>query len=194
MTPLAAWEHGIAALGAPRAVTDFRRFLIDFLPIERRLVRREGVVLHVIPYWSDVLRTWIGHPDPMIVRYDPRDLSRIYLLGPDGVYYDLAYRDVRRPPMSRWEQKRALKHLRKEGFSHVDDGAIFRTVDAMRAITDAATVSTKHARRQQERRRQTGIATIPRATPAGSPLERETPINRDEQQLLSNLFPVEDWL
>jgi putative transposase len=27
----------------------------------------------------------------MIVRYDPRNLSRIYLLGPDGRYYDIPY-------------------------------------------------------------------------------------------------------
>ena len=43
-------------------VADPRRFLIDFLPITRRLIRREGVFLHSIAYWSDVLRTWIGHP------------------------------------------------------------------------------------------------------------------------------------
>ena len=93
-TPLAAWELGIVGdemtlgRGTPPAVTDPRRFLIDFLPLERRLVRRDGVSLYSIGYWSDVLRVWIGNPEPMIVRYDPRDLSRIYLLGPDGIYYD----------------------------------------------------------------------------------------------------------
>jgi putative transposase len=73
-TPLAAWERGILGdggtpgRGAPIAVTDPRRFLIDFLPFERRLVRREGVFLHSISYWSDVLRTWIGEEERMIVR------------------------------------------------------------------------------------------------------------------------------
>jgi len=32
----------------------------------------------------------------MIVRYDPRDLSRIYLLAPDGQYYDVNYRSLGR--------------------------------------------------------------------------------------------------
>ena len=105
-TPLAAWERGILGdadtpgRGEPVSVPDERRFLIDFLPIERRLIRREGISLHSIHYWSNVLTTWIGERQKMIVRYDPRDLSRIYLLGPDGRYYDLSYRDVRRPPIT----------------------------------------------------------------------------------------------
>ena len=50
MTPLAAWERGILnndmKLGRsePVGVADPRRFLIDFLPIQRRLVRRDGVL------------------------------------------------------------------------------------------------------------------------------------------------------
>ena len=107
--------------GEPPAVADPRRFLIDFLPIERRLIRRDGVSLHSIHYWSDVLTTWIGEPQKMIVRYDPRDLSRIYLLAPDGQYYDLSYRDLRRPPISLWEHRLALKRLREEGRAHVDE-------------------------------------------------------------------------
>jgi putative transposase len=65
-TPVAAWERGIlgdgqvSGRGMPTAIDDPRRFLIDFLPMERRLVRREGVFLHSIGYWADVLRTWIG--------------------------------------------------------------------------------------------------------------------------------------
>ena len=41
--------------GEPVAVSDPRRFLIDFLPIEWRLIRREGISLHSIHYWSPVL-------------------------------------------------------------------------------------------------------------------------------------------
>ena len=88
----------------------------------------------------------------MIVRYDPRDLSRIYLLGPDGEYYDLAYRDLRRPPISLWEHRAALKRLREEGRAQIDEEAIFRAVAMMRSITDGASVATKNARRQPERR------------------------------------------
>lgn len=157
-TPLAAWERGISGdatslgRGTPIAVPDPHRFLIDFLPIERRLIRREGISLHSISYWSDVLRAWIGVPEKMIVRYDPRDLSRIYLLGPDGRYYDVPYRDLGRPPVTLWEQRLALKRLREEGRSHVDENAIFRTIETMRKIAEEAVRTTKTIRRQQERR------------------------------------------
>ena len=88
----------------------------------------------------------------MIVRYDPRNLSRIHLLGPDGRYYDIPYRDLRRPPITLWEQRLALKRLREEGRSHVDESAIFRTIETMRRIAEEAVSTTKTLRRQQERR------------------------------------------
>lgn len=88
----------------------------------------------------------------MVVRYHPRDLSRTYLLAPDGHYYDLSYRDLRRPPISLWEHCPALKRLREEGRSYVDESAIFRAIERMRLITDDAVATRKLARRQRERR------------------------------------------
>lgn len=199
ITPLAAWQRGVAGGGTTlgrgelTAVTDSRRFLIDFLPIARRRVRRDGVALHSIAYWADVLGTWIGHPEPMIVRYDPRDLSRIYLLGPDGTYYDLSYRDLRRPPISLWEHRLALTRLREEGRSLVDEEAIFRTIEAMRAIADGAVRASKAARRQRERRL--------RVAPEGR--GDLLPVGQDEtdrfrqigERLLPHerMFRVEEW-
>jgi putative transposase len=110
------------------------------------------VSLHSIHYWSDVLRSWIGEPRKMVVRYDPRDLSRVYLLAPDGQYYDLSYRDLSRPSITLWEHRLALKRLRDEGRATVDESAIFRTIEAMRTIADEAVVASKAARRQRERR------------------------------------------
>ena len=197
-TPVAAWERGIVGdattpgSGEPTAVDDPRRFLIDFLPIERRLVRREGLLLNSIHYWSDLLSVWIGEPEKMIIRYDPRDLSRIYLLGPDGQYYDIAYRDVRRPPISLWEQRLALKRLREERHVHIDEAAIFRTIDAMREIVDQATSASKTARRQRERR----IRLIPggRVDPVPEPdyepvAVKDGPVRQPHEDML----PVEEW-
>jgi len=145
-TPAAAWKTAMAegALGTP---PDSQRFLIDFLPIERRLVRREGIVLRGIAYWADVLKTWIGHPQKLMVRYDPRDLSRIFLLGPDGTYYALPYRDLYRPSISLWEYRAAVRRLRAEGHRAVDEKAVFRAIETMRRITDRAASDTKVARR-----------------------------------------------
>ena len=199
MPPLAAWKRGISGdgqmlgRGEPTAVSDPRRFLIDFLPIQRRLVRRDGVSLHSIGYWADVLSTWIGHPEPMMVRFDPRDLSRIYLLGPDGTYYGLSYRDLRRPPISLWEHRLALKRLREEGNAHVDEAAIFRAVEAMREIANEAVRTSKTARRQRERRLrviQGGQAMTARDNPP--PAESTYPPS-DGRQPHEHMFPFEEW-
>jgi putative transposase len=197
-TPLAAWERGVVGdkgvlgRGTPTAVGDPRRFLIDFLPIERRLVRREGISLHSIFYWSDVLWTWVGHPERMIVRHDPRDLSRIYLLGPDGTYYDLNYRDLGRPPISLWEHRLALKRLRDEGRAHVDEAAIFRAIATMREIADEAVTASKTARRQRERRLRViqGGQSKSRSGKAQLEIVESGPANEKPP---IEIFPFEEW-
>jgi len=196
--PLIAWEQKSrerAASGgaAPPAVPNPLRFFIDFLPLERRLIRRDGVSLHSIRYWSDVLKTWLGEPQKRIIRYDPRDLSRIYLLGPDHTYYDLSYRDLRHPSISLWEQRLALKRLRDEGSAHVDEHAIFRAVDAMRHIADEAVVKSKTARRQRERRQH--VAERPGAEGAGNCVNNADSTVRDvdRPKRVDPIFPIEEW-
>jgi len=196
-TPVAAWERGIlgdgqvSGRGTPTAIDDPRRFMIDFLPMERRLVRREGVFLHSIGYWADVLRTWIGEQERMIVRYDPRDLSRVHLLAPDGRSYDLSYRDLRRPAISLWEHRLALKRLRDEGRAEINEDAIFTAIDAMRGIAERASADTKTTRRQRERRRcLDAVATERRpVASAAEPARTIGPLPAD-QRLFKN---VEEW-
>jgi putative transposase len=194
MPPLAAWERGLAGdgvqegRGTPVAVSDQRRFLIDFLPFERRLVRREGVFLHSISYWSDVLHTWVGEREKMLVRYDPRDLSRVYLLGPDGQYYDLTYSDLSRPPISLWEHRLALKRLREDGKAQVDEAAIFRTIETMRGIADQASAATKTARRQRARQTRNEATSAKPASGVGS-VAKLKPLPAD-RRVFAN---VEEW-
>ncbi len=205
MPPLTAWQQraqpGANALGQrePAAVTDPRRFLIDFLPLERRMVRRDGIALNCIHYWSDALALWIGKPEQMIVRYDPRDLSRIYLLAPNGQYYDVGYRDLSRPPISLWEQRLARKELRAKGRAFVDEAAIFRTIEAMRGIAEQAVHATKTARRQRERRLQVIQGGRVQAAPAET---LSTPPNvatsdgdapKEKLQPWQRMLPVEEW-
>lgn len=197
--PLAAWEQKLLGsatapgCGEPSQVTDPRRFLLDFLPLELRLIRRDGVSLHSIRYWSDVLTTWIGDERKMIVRYDPRDLSRIYLLGPDGTYYDLSYRDLRHPAISLWEQRLALKCLREEGRSHVDEHAIFRAVEAMRRIADEAVITSKAARRQRERRQRLDRRPCGGRAPDEFNHSESIPREVKPPERLDPIFLIEEW-
>lgn len=197
-TPLAAWESGILGddqtpgRGETTAVTDVRRFLIDFLPMEHRLVRREGVFLRKIRYWSDVLSTLIGEREKMIVRYDPRDLSRIYLLAPDGAYYDVPYADLRRPAISLWEHRLLTKRLREAGRAEIDEAALFEAFDEMKSIVEGAVAQTKTVRRQRERRLQAERRSEPAAAVGlknqPAPSLADLP---EEERLFTN---VEEWL
>lgn len=195
--PLTAWQRGIVGdehtvgRGEPTAVSDPRRFLIDFLPLERRLVRREGVSLHSIFYWSNALSVWVGRPQKMIVRYDPRDLSRIYLLAPDGQYYDLSYRDLRRPPITLWEHELARKRLREEGRARVDEAAIFHAVERMRSIAEEAARESKLARRQRERRLR--LIQGGRVDPAAGDAPVVNDQEEDTRKPWERMLPVEEW-
>jgi putative transposase len=196
-TPLRAWQRGILGdehcpgRGEPVAVSDPRRFLIDFLPVQRRRVRREGVFLHSIGYWSDVLTTWIGERERMIVRYDPRDLSRVHLLGPDGRYYDLNYRDLRRPPISLWEQRMALKRVREEAHLAINEDTIFQAIETMRRIEHTAATDTKTLRRQRERRRRWTQPPVPAEAIAVSQIPDIQPASLpSHERLFTN---IEEW-
>lgn len=119
--PIAAWERGLLGTpaapgrGLPPRIANPERFLIDFLPIERRSVTREGVRLFNIHYWSDALRPLVDSPQRFLLRYDPRDISRIWLLSTDGEYYPLGYRARHRPVISLWEQREVTRRLHEEG-------------------------------------------------------------------------------
>ena len=83
--PQAAWQKGMRERGELRQVKNAKRFFCDFLPGERRLIRRDGIRLFNIHYWSNVLSPLAGRSKhAVLVKYDPRDLSRVYFRDDDG--------------------------------------------------------------------------------------------------------------
>jgi putative transposase len=92
MSPLAAWHDGLARRGEPpRQPRDRQTFFLDFLPGERRLVRRDGIQLFRLHYWDNVLSPWAGRSrEPMLIKYNPRNLSQIFLRDDQGTYSPIA--------------------------------------------------------------------------------------------------------
>lgn len=151
--PIAVWEEhaGTAgtALRQPKSAESFYR---DFLPIVERKVTREGVSLFNIKYWDSVLSVWAGMTDRrFFVRYDPRDLSVIFLLSPEGNYLPIRCRDLSRPPITLWEHSLACKKLREQGRREVNEQIIFDAVEAQRMLAEEAAARTKSVRRHQQR-------------------------------------------
>ncbi|WP_227463051.1 MULTISPECIES: Mu transposase C-terminal domain-containing protein [Nocardia] len=174
-TPAGVWAEKAAAQGAPPTVTNETAFLVDFLPVIRRSLRRTGFQLDHVQYYADVLRPLIARRerlDKFVLRRDPRDISRIWALHPDtGEYLEVPYRTWSRPAISVWEQTAAVARLREQGRAEVDENALFAMVEQMRHITDDATATSRKARRNtvdraDQQRQVDGHREVPPRPPA----------------------------
>jgi putative transposase len=173
-TPLSVWEHGVSAGVEQTLPADPRRFRLSFLPIEYRTLQRGGVQLNKIHYWSDVLPTLVKRDEPLVLHYDPRDLSRIYVKAPDHSYVDVPYADIRLPPVSLWELRAARRFLAQRGESHHNQARLFWAHDELTRIAAEAVTETRRVRRQRERRhtltREQALESVPK-TQASSTID-----------------------
>jgi putative transposase len=153
--PAMQWTEGVSQGKELYVVTNPKVFLIDFLPVLRRTLGRTGFLIDHIPYYADSLKPWIirrGQLNKFIIRRDPRDISRIWVLDPEGKQYlEIPYRTLSNPAITLWEHKKAMAKLKEQGKSKVDEISIFRMITQMREITQTATSLTRKARRESQR-------------------------------------------
>lgn len=177
-TPAGRWAEGVAATGMPALASNPTSFLVDFLPVVRRTLTRTGFVIDHVHYFSNALKPWISRRDslgPFLIRRDPRDISRIWVLEPDGLLYiEVPYRTMANPAVSLWEQRHALARLHERGIAQVDEAVLFRMIEQMREIASTASKTTKRMRRDAERRNTTTTAAKNRAKSAGTLLPPES--------------------
>jgi len=154
--PAARWVEVVARIGVPPVVTRPTAFLVDFLPVIRRTLTRTGFVIDHIHYYADALKPWIARRDrqpAFLIRRDPRDISRVWVLEPEGQHYlEVPYRTLSHPAVTLWEQRQALAKLRQLGREQVDESALFRMIGQMREIVTTAQKATRKARRDADRR------------------------------------------
>jgi putative transposase len=182
-TPLNAWRAGVTRRKQPlRHPVSAEEFLQDFLPGKLRLIQRDGIHLHKIRYWDNVLSPWAGRlKKPLLVKYDPRNLSRVYVRDLNGKHWPVPYADLRQSPIALWELEDARKRLREGGQSDPIERALFANITEQRRIVKEA-VSQSQERRRKER--------IPSATirPAAAELVNTAQTRKELQP-----FPVEIW-
>lgn len=146
------------------------------MPLLRRRIQRRGFVIDHIAYFSNALRSWIAARQttpPFLIRRDPHDLSRIWVLEPGAHFYiEVPYHTLQHPAITLWEHRQAIARLKEQGRATYDETAIFRTVTAMRGLAETATHATKGTRRLQARR--AGLPAGP-TTPAMIPPAAEAP-------------------
>ena len=152
-SPLGAWN---ARPPVVLQALDQREVLLSFLPAEPRRVRRDGVHLNNIRYWHPIFSSMAIAKKSLLVHYDPRDLSRLYARSATGDFLEIPYADLRNPPISIWEYRAALKHVR-DG-APVDEAALFRAIERQRALVVKSQTATRRARQ---------IATVKSKTKVG---------------------------
>lgn len=198
-TPQAMWVAGVQEQ-APSIVTNSAAFLVDFLPVMRRKLTRTGFVIDHVRYFSNGLKPWIARRAQMerfVIRRDPRDISRIWVLDPDdGSYMPVPYRTLSYPAVSVWEHRAALERLHAEGRAQVDEDALFRMVEKMRTITETASTTTRKTRRNTERRKRSGIKDEDQRSmmvPPPEPPAAESDNKTTPEQSMTPFDVIEQW-
>ncbi|WP_245485979.1 MULTISPECIES: Mu transposase C-terminal domain-containing protein [unclassified Mesorhizobium] len=106
-------------------------------------MRPTGIHLFGLRYWSAALSADVGRSDRrLLVKYDPRDLARIFVRRPSGNFVEARYADVTLPSITLHEALTARRTLLAKGRREVDTRAIVRTAMAQRELVDAATRKT----------------------------------------------------
>ena len=193
--PAARWAEAVARAGVPAVVTRATAFLVDFLPIMRRTLTRTGFVIDHIHYYADALKPWIARRDRLpafLIRRDPRDISRIWVLEPEGQHYlEIPYRTLSHPAVTLWEQRQALAKLRQQGREQVDELALFRMIGQMREIVTTAQKATRKARRDADRRQHLK-ASAPSVKPAPPDADMADP-QADNLSPAKPFDQIEEW-
>ena len=131
----------------PRQAGDAEALLLDFLPFEERIVRRDGVACSASsikterwPISSITARANCGSSMT-------RGTSVPCASNCPPATVRVRYADLGRPPVTLWEHRDAVRRLRLEGRRSVDEHAIFAAIEEQRRVLMEAQASSKAARR-----------------------------------------------
>lgn len=191
-TPAGRWAQGIAEFGTPPVAANPTAFLVDFLPVIRRTLTRTGFVIDHVHYFANALKPWIarrGGLEKFVIRRDPRDISRVWVLEPGNKnYVEIPYLTLSNPAVTLWEHHQALARLREQGRSQVDEQVLFRMIEQMRQISRTAQKNTRRTRREGERRRH-----LKDPTPSAVPPEGTEEGAADNELAAVPFDEIEEW-
>lgn len=174
--PLKVWKRRLDT-ARRRPIADPNRFVIDFLPVDLRKVGRDGFQVGRIRYWDPLVARLFPNGTRVLVRSNPRDLSKVFVPAPDqSGYLTIPYADLRRPPITLAELERSRSILSDKGDRAPSEDAIFATAEAQRALENAAAKKTGRARRRVEQRPpQPGLKTL-KASRAAAKVNWNAPV------------------
>ncbi|KNY31071.1 transposase [Agrobacterium genomosp. 3 str. CIP 111-78] len=185
--PLTEWQRDSATL--PRFDDDPQRVLLSFLPGAERQLSPQGVSMFAMHYYSSWLGTLVPQRDrlgKLEVRYDPRDISHIYVRDPDTRQFrPVERRDGNLASLTLWEYEAERTRRRNANRRSPVEKVVFRREIA--AIADAAKPS-KRQLRDAVRFAQAAGAAKPFEALRPQPPDRAVHPSRQKRSL-----PIEDW-
>ncbi|OLS22264.1 MAG: hypothetical protein HeimC2_30260, partial [Candidatus Heimdallarchaeota archaeon LC_2] len=189
-TPIAKWKESFTSKNplishGRNLPKNMDMFKFDILPSEKRTIQREGISLYGIYYNSEKLRRWIRSKEPtdphksrkFIIRYDPRDLRKIYFYDPEvQKYYTIRSNEpfllrlFQDKPLSLWEWKSVNKEITTLGYQQVKTKQKLQLISVQQDMEEIA-VKKKKSQRQLTTRRKRRV-------------EQQKEEKRDSQEIL----------
>lgn len=162
VTPHQKWMEAFTKNGTlthPALLDDPAKFLLDFLPEERRAIHRSGIIFKKFNYWSPALAPYVNTGRHK-TKYNPLSLKQIWVWVPDGRYIEVPYSDMSIPDITLEELKAAKKQVADEAApssqreSKAYSRLIIGQINKNRQLVEQAKLATKKAKKASENLRQ----------------------------------------
>ena len=165
MSPEQKWDEWLwgksgAAAGGLQRINNPETIYLDFLPDFQTTIQRYGVKKDNISYYANSLQSFIKEMDPITHKHkkftfkrDPRDISFVWFYEPNiKQYLKIPSTKKELPPVSLWEHRQVLKHLKEHYQGQIDMDAICDALHHLRQHVATSRTLTKNQRRQNQRR------------------------------------------
>ncbi len=185
--PATEWDRRAGNL--PRFDDDPMRILLAFMPGTERRISPQGVSMFALDYYS----AWLGGLVPqrdrlgkLEVRYDPRDISHIYIRDPETrEFRSVERRDGNLAPITLWEHEADRTSRRATNArSNVEKVTLRRQIAEIADTPKPSKISLRNAVRKTH------------ATEAAKPYDAmrpATPAAAGHPARQKRRLPVEDW-
>lgn len=152
-SPRQAWEAMCRDQEiAPRWPANLEQFYLSFLPRRRATIQRQGVQLFTLEYCGPALQELRRHMvEKVELRYDPHDLSRVFVQNLDGLWVPVPSRYPDCPRISLWEVEAEQRRRRILELGPARGWMIITEIVRRRAAKAHAVRLTKGERVERER-------------------------------------------
>ncbi|MFC5527669.1 Mu transposase C-terminal domain-containing protein [Rhodanobacter ginsengisoli] len=155
MPPIEAWRSKSSPETSPACeLSDQQcmRLFVDFLPYCERPISRVGINMHGMRYWSDELRDYVAKGAKHAIRYDSRDIRRVYFVNPFGqvIIVNCVRPDVPQMSVVEWQKLSSAQRTTGSIQQRIDDRIAGH--DANKALVATSQKATRQAHRASHKK------------------------------------------